>query len=379
MRVLAVLCLMMVTYSLSMAQKGETYWLLVGTYSNEDNSNGVQVYRFDTKTADSRFESKSTDVINPSYLAIGADRTRVFAVSEMGQGKGAVHSLSFDPASGVLSWIGSVTSAGDHPCYVSVSSDQKVVFVANYTSGTLSAIHVAPNGTLNPAIQTIRHEGSSVNTSRQDKPHVHSVVPSPDGRYLMVADLGTDKVYVYSINTSDDDPLQLFSAAPVTPGGGPRHLTFHPNGKYAYLIRELDAAITVFDYKDGQLKEKQSITLLDPGFQGKVGAADIHISPDGRFLYGSNRGEANEITIYAIGKDGKLTYRGRQSTLGRSPRNFAIDPTGNFLLAANQDTNDIVIFRRDKKTGLLKDTGKRIQVDKPVCLKFAKINAGTGH
>lgn len=378
MRVPAVLCLVMLTISLSMAQTGEEYWLLVGTYSNEDNSNGIQVYRFDTKTGDARFESKSTDVTNPSYLATGADGTRVFAVSEMGGGKGAVNSFSFDPSSGVLSWLGSVTSAGDHPCYVSVSHDQKVVFVGNYSSGTLSAIRVGPDGTLDPAIQTIRHEGGSVNASRQDKPHVHAVVPSPEGRFLMVPDLGTDKVHIYAINTSAGEALQPAGEAAITPGGGPRHLTFHPNGKYAYLIRELDAAVTVFDYKDGRLTEKQSVTLLDPGFRGKVGAADIHVSPDGKFLYGSNRGEANEITIYSIGRDGKLTYAGRQSTLGRTPRNFAIDPTGNFLLAANQDTNDIVIFRRDRKTGLLKDTGKRIQVDRPVCLKFVRIRAGAG-
>jgi 6-phosphogluconolactonase len=367
----------MATYSLSNAQEGEAYWLLVGTYSNEDNSNGLQVYWFDPTSGDSRFETKSADVTNPSYLAVSADGTRVFAVSEAGQSKGTVNSFSFNPTTGALAWIGSVTSAGDHPCYVSVTDDQKVVFVGNYTSGTLSAIRVGPDGTLNPMIQTIRHEGSSVNTSRQDKPHVHAVVPSPDGRFLMVPDLGTDKVHIYGINTSADKPLQPARAASVTPGGGPRHLTFHPNGKYAYLIRELDAAITVFDYKDGKLKEKQSITLLDPEFKGRVGAADIHVSPDGKFLYGSNRGEANEITIYAIGKNGKLTYAGRQSTFGRTPRNFAIDPTGNFLLAANQDTNDIVIFRRDSKTGLLQDTGKRIRIDKPVCLKFVKVRPGT--
>src|SRR5690606_7572112 len=303
MRALAVMCLMMLAFSMAVGQTGEEYWLLVGTYSNADNSNGLQVYRCNTSTGDARFESKSTDVTNPSYLAVGKDGTRVFAVSEMGQGKGTVNSFSFNPSNGALSWIGSVTSAGDHPCYVSVSNDQKVVFAGNYSSGTLSAVRVSPDGTLDPKVQTIKHEGSSVNTSRQDKPHVHAVVLSPDGKYLMVPDLGTDKIHIYAIKTASDNPLEPVGAAPVTPGGGPRHLTFHPNGKYAYLIRELDAAVTVFDYKDGKLKEKQSITLLDAGFQGSVGAADIHVSPDGKFLYGSNRGEANEITIYSIGKD----------------------------------------------------------------------------
>src|SRR5690606_22171690 len=175
-----------------------------------------------------------------------SDLTRVFAVSEMGGGKGAVNSFSFDTSSGVLSWLGSVTSAGDHPCSVSVSHDQKVVFVGNYSSGTLSATRVGADGALAPAIQTICHEGGSATASRQDKPHVHAVVPSPEGRFLVVPDLGTDKVHIYAINTSAGEALQPAGEAAITLGGGPRHLTFHPNGKYAYLIRELDAAVTVF-------------------------------------------------------------------------------------------------------------------------------------
>ena len=166
------------------------------------------------------------------------------------------------------------------------------------------------------------------------------------------------------------------AAAPYTavkPGGGPRHLTFHPNGKYAYLILELEASVMVFDYKDGNLTVKQTIGMVSPDFQGKVSGADIHISPDGKFLYASNRGDANEIVIYSIDKKGMLTHTGLQSVKGKTPRNFAIDPTGNFLLVANQNTNDIVIFKRDLKTGLLNDTGKKIIVDKPVCLKFVEV------
>jgi 6-phosphogluconolactonase len=222
-------------------------------------------------------------------------------------------------------------------------------------------------------MQSIQHEGSSVNKSRQDKPHVHAVILSPDNKYLLVPDLGTDKVNVYNFEPGNEKPLSPASPAfaSANPGGGPRHLTFHPNGKHAYLVLEMEGAVTTYDYKDGKLEQKQIITMLSPGFNGKVGAADIHISPDGKFLYASNRGEANEIVIYAIGKDGKLTYAGRQAELINTPRNFAIDPTGNFLLAANQNGNDIVIFKRDKSTGLLTASGKTIQVDKPVCLKFA--------
>jgi 6-phosphogluconolactonase len=156
----------------------------------------------------------------------------------------------------------------------------------------------------------------------------------------------------------------------VKPGSGPRHLTFHPKSKFVYLIHEMAGMITVFDYKDGKLSEKQTITMLSPDFKGKVGAADIHVSPDGKFLYGSNRGEANEIVIYSIDKKGMLTFVGRQTTQGKNPRNFAIDPSGKYLLVANQDNNEIVFFTRDQKTGLLTPSGAKIQVNKPVCLKF---------
>jgi 6-phosphogluconolactonase len=299
----------------------------------------------------------------------------VYSVSEGGDGKG-ISAFSFDNASGKLTFLNTGSAGGNGPCYISVDDKKQIVFTGNYGGGSLSATRLNADGSLSQDIQAIQHEGSSVNKSRQDKPHVHSVVLSPDNRYLLVPDLGTDRVNVYNVEAGK--PKILTPASPAfasaNPGGGPRHLTFHPNGKHAYLILEMEGAIAAFDYKNGKLEPKQSITMLAPGFNGKVGAADIHISPDGKFLYGSNRGEANEIVIYAIDKNGKLTYAGRQGDLINTPRNFAIDPTGNFLLVANQNGNDIVIFKRDQKTGLLTLTGKRIQVDKPVCLKFAAID-----
>lgn len=370
---LLLVCMGMISFSQAVAQTGKEYNLLIGTYSNQDNTNGLQVFTFNTATGDTKFRSKSVEVRNPSYLAVSKDRKHVFAVSEVGRGNGSVNAFSFDPASGQLKFINSAPSAGDSPCYVSVNGDKNLVFVGNYSSGTLSAIRLNKDGSLGQA-QTIQHEGSGPDKGRQEKPHVHAVVLSPDSRYLFVPDLGTDKVNIYGVDATKAQPLTAAGEAVVKGGSGPRHLTFHPNGKFAYLIQELDASVTAFDYKDGKLSNKQSVSLLAEGFDGKVGAADIHVSPDGKFLYGSNRGDANEITIFAIGKDGKLTYAGRQSTLGKTPRNFAIDPSGNFLLAANQDTNDVVIFKRDKKTGLLSDTGKRIELDRPVCLKFVAMH-----
>ncbi|MEO5600599.1 MAG: lactonase family protein [Cyclobacteriaceae bacterium] len=371
---ISILLITLMNCCLAMAQttQEKTYNLIIGTYTNENKSNGIHVYSFNTETGKFNEKSKIVDVTNPSYLAISGDKKNVYSVSEAGQGKSTISAFSFDAKSGKLTFLNSVSSGGNGPCYVSIDDKKRFVFAGNYGDGSLSAIRIDKDGSLNADAQTIKHEGSSVNKSRQDKPHVHSVVLSPDNRYLLTPDLGTDKVNVYRFDPAKPQPLTPASPAfaTVKPGTGPRHLTFHPNGKFAYLILEMEGAIAAFDYNNGKLEEKQSITMLAPGFGGKVGAADIHISPDGKFLYGSNRGEANEVVIYAIGKDGKLTYVGRQAEFINTPRNFVIDPTGKFLLVANQNANNVVIFKRDQKTGLLSSTGEKILVDKPVCLKF---------
>jgi len=359
---------------MSQTSKDDDFYLLIGTYTNEAKTNGIHVYTFNSETGDFHEKSKVTDVNNPSFLAISKDAKNVYAISEGGQGKG-LNAYSFDRSSGKLTPMNSGTAGGNGPCYVSVDDKKRWVFTGNYGGGSLSATRLNADGSLSSVTQVIQHEGSSVNKGRQDKPHVHSVVLSPDDRYLLVPDLGTDKVNVYQFDATSDKPLTPASPpfATVNPGGGPRHLAFHPNGKYAYLILEMEGAIAAFDYSKGKLQPRQTISLLAPGFNGKVGAADIHVSPDGKFLYGSNRGEANDVAIYSIDKEGKLTYAGRATTGINNPRNFAIDPKGNFLLVANQNGNDIVVFKRDKNTGLLNPTGKRILVDKPVCLKFVTI------
>lgn len=345
------------------------YHLLIGTYSNGDNINGIHVYKFNTSSGEFDVAQPATELANASYLAISKDRKNVYAVSE-GGAKASVNAFAFNPVSGTLTFMNSAPSPG--PCYVSVDDDKKAVFVGNYGGGSVLSVPLNADGSFTDNVQIIQHEGNSVVKDRQEKPHVHAAVLSPGDQYLMVPDLGTDKVYQYRVDVTRPQVLTP-AASPFTavkPGGGPRHLTFHPNGKYAYLILELEASVMAFDYKDGKLEPKQTIGMAAPDFKGKVSGADIHISPDGRFLYGSNRGDANEIAIYSIGKSGKLTLIDRQSVLGKTPRNFVLDPTGNFLLAANQNTNEVVIFKRDQKTGLLAPTEKRISIEKPVCLKF---------
>ena len=371
---LAIITLISLT-TMAQTSTNTDFYLLVGTYTNEQKTNGIQVYTFDAKTGAFQEKSKVVDITNPSYLNVSDDKKNVYAVSEGGPGKG-VNAYAFDLATGKLTFLNNGSAGGNGPCYISVDEEKTTVFAGNYGGGSLSATKLKRDGSLSVDSQVIQHEGSSVNKSRQDKPHVHAVVLSPDEKFLLVPDLGTDRVNIYRFNPDDTQPLTPASPAyaSVNPGGGPRHLTFHPNGNYAYLVLEMQGAVTAFDYKNGKLEEKQTITMLAPDFSGKVGAADIHVSPDGKFLYASNRGEANEVVVYAIGNDGRLTLAGRQSSLINTPRNFAIDPTGNFLLVANQNGNDIVIFKRDQKTGLLTPTGKTIQVDKPVCLKFVSRN-----
>ena len=349
------------------------FHLLIGTYSVEGKTNGIHVYRFDSQSGEATMAQSVTELSNASYLAISSDGKNVYAVSE-GSGGGSVNAYSFNPISGALTGLNSVPAQG--PCYVSVDDAKSVVFAGNYGGGSVLAVHLNHDGSfLEDNLQTIKHEGSSVNKDRQEKPHVHSVVLSLDDRHLLVPDLGTDKVYQYRVDTKQRHaliPMDVPFLA-VNPGGGPRHLTFHPNGKHAYLVLELEGAVMALDYSEGKLTSKQTISMVSSDFKGRVSGADIHTSPDGKFLYASNRGDVNEIAIYSIDRNGMLTLTGRQSVLGKTPRNFVIDPTGNFLLVANQNTNEIIIFKRDVKSGLLTPTGKKIEVDKPVCLKFIRI------
>jgi 6-phosphogluconolactonase len=346
------------------------YYLLIGTYT-KGKSEGIYVYKFNSATGDVSLAS-SIKAGNPSYLAISPDEKFVYAVNEDANDKGSITAYSFNKANGQLQYLDKQSSGGDHPCYVSVNKTGKWVAAANYSGGSFSTFPVMVNGTLG-APNTVQHKGQSVDKQRQEKPHVHSTVFSPDDKYLFVQDLGIDKIMIYTFNAGHGTP----EPAPVpfvatTPGGGPRHFVFSPNGKFAYLVEEMGGAVSVYKYKDGRLTAVQRISSLPANFTEKKWAADIHISPDGKFLYASNRTPSETIAIYKINKStGKLTSIGFEPVQGKVPRNFVIDPTGDFLLVANQETDNVVIFKRNKQTGLLTDTGKRIQVGNPTCLQFA--------
>ena len=365
--------LSLLAFSAATAQKNP--YLLVGTYTS-GKSEGIYVYQFDTKTADNNLISVAK-TSNPSYLAIAPNKKIVYAVNETADTTGsvvggAVTAFSFTAADGKLTALDKQLSGGTNPCYVAVDKTGKWVFAGNYSSGTLAVFPVKPNGSINVASQVIAQAGTGANLDRQEGSHVHATVISPDNKFLFVPNLGVDKVFIYQLNKATG---KLTPTAEKTansePGSGPRHFEFAPNGQYAYLMEELTGTVVVYKYNNGKLIKQQRINSLPKNFTGAIGSADIHVSPDGKFLYCSNRGDANTITIFNINQqNGKVAVVGYQATLGKTPRNFNFDPTGNYLLVANQESDNIVIFKIDKKTGLLTDTGKQILVPNPVCIKW---------
>ena len=376
---LKTLCLCMLFFpALLFAQSNKndkSYHLLVGTYTG-GQSEGIYVYRFN-ETGELIHEHTAKGVVNPSFVIVSPDQQYAYAVNEQsGANEGMVSAFRFNPANGSMEFINQQPSGGGDPCYLSLSPNGKHLFVGNYTGGSVSVLPVQANGALEAPIQTLVHEGSSINPNRQEKAHVHSTVPGPNGEFLFVGDLGTDKVYTYSYHPSAQQPLQLATPphASVEPGKGPRHLVFNKKGTHAYLVQELDASVAVFRHENGKLQQIQHIPMAAEDFKGEQSGAEVRLSPDGKFLYASNRGDANEIAIFSVDqKEGTLSFLDRQSTMGQTPRNFIIDPSGRFLLVANQNSNSVILFKRNQKTGLLQPTDTKLEVGSPVYLHFTPV------
>lgn len=353
----------------------QEYYLFVGTYTGE-GSEGIYLYKFDASDGSVDSLSETAGVENPSYLAISPDHTNLYAVNEIGDSaKASVSSFAFDKSSGELSFLNKQNSRGGAPCYISIDATGDLVFAGNYLGGSLVMFPLKEDGSLASAKVAVEHEGSGPDKSRQESPHVHCTYVSPDNNYLFVADLGTDRVVSYNIDLEKEAlHSSLVYEYNTEPGAGPRHLTFHPNGEYAYLVNELNGSVVAFNYTDGAMEPIQTVSTLPKSYSGAVSGADIHVSPDGKFLYVSNREDLNNIVFYSIDqKSGKLTKAGQQPAGGVHPRNFTIDPTGQFLLVANRHTDNIVIFKRNQETGELSPTGKEIKVSQPVCLKMISV------
>lgn len=375
----SLLTLLLVLYFSGFSQK---YYLFVGTYTEgspaSQGSKGIYVYRFDAATGDATPVSTAmTD--NPSYLAVAPGGKFLYSVNEThGAEPGGVSAFSFDKATGKLTFIDKQASGGADPCYISVDAARKWALVANYSGGSLSALPIAADGSLHPLTELIQHTGTGPVKDRQEKAHVHSTILSPDQRYLVVADLGMDQLSVLRFNPSaTKTPLTAASDSivKIQPGYGPRHTAFSPGKPYAYAINELSGMVDAFHYANGKFTLIQAISAHPAGYTGQIGSADIHISPDSRFLYASNRGDANNIAIFSIdAATGKLTWKGAVSTQGKTPRNFVIDPTGHWLLTANQNGSNVVIFKINIQTGMLTPTGKQLSIPSPVCLKMTSVN-----
>ncbi|MFN8252829.1 MAG: lactonase family protein [Ferruginibacter sp.] len=359
------------------SQKQKVVYLLAGTYTS-GKSEGIYVYQFNTVTGDYKLLSVAK-TSNPSYLAVSPNKKMVYAVNENADSTmhtvgGNISAFRFNK--GHLTEVNKQPSGGKHPCYVAVDKTGNWVFAGNYTSGSIGLLKIKKDGSLESLKQVIQHSGSGPNTARQQSAHVHATYLTADNKYLLVPDLGMDKLKLYAFNAAKGHLLPANPAeVTVTPGGGPRHVDIHPNGKYVYLVLEMTGEIVVYKNKGNTaLEEIQTISAQPPYIKtSNISGADIHVSPDGKFLYSSNRGDANTIAIFSINAvDGQLTPVGQQPVLGIKPRNFNFSPGANFLLVANQDSDNIVIFKRDKKTGLLTETGKQISVPNPVCVKWVE-------
>jgi 6-phosphogluconolactonase len=354
--------------------------LYVGTYTY-GKSEGIYVYRMDLSSGALKFASVAKGVVNPSFLAFDPTKRYLYSVSEVsrsaGKPGGAVSAFRRDPQTGELTFLNQQPSGGEGPCHLVVDRKGKSVFVAHYAGGSVSVLPIGEDGRLREPTDVVRHEGSGVNPQRQEAPHPHSVNLDAANRFLFVPDLGLDKIMIYRVDLTEGKLKANDEAwTRVGAGAGPRHFDFHPNGKYAYVINELDSTFTAFAYDNerGRLREIETVPTLPENFTGTNTCADVHVAPSGKFLYGSNRGH-DSIVVFAINEDtGRLTYVAHEPTQGKTPRNFAIDPTGDFLLAANQNSDTVVAFRIDQTTGKLSPTGNIAHVPMPVCLKMTFVS-----
>ncbi len=357
------------------------YLLFVGTYT-EKESKGIYAYRYDAASNQLTPLGVAAETTNPSFLAIDPSRRFLYAVNEVqnykGASSGAVSAFAINLGAdgrqtGTLSLLNQVPSRGADPCYIAFDKSGKYALVANYTGGSVAVFPVQSDGHIGDPSAFVQHRGSSVNKERQEGPHAHWIETTPDNRFAIAVDLGLDELLVYHFDASkgsltpNDPPY-----ASVDPGAGPRHLAFHPNGKFAYVVNELQSTITAFSYDPGRgvLEKLKTVSTLPKGFSGSNDTAEIRVHPNGKFLFASNRGH-DSIAVFSVdSRTGALTLVDHYPTQGKTPRNFEIDPSGKLLFVANQGSDNIVVFRINSDNGRLTPTGQTLNVPSPVCLKF---------
>lgn len=353
--------------SLSLAEEQTVY---VGTYTNSGESEGIYALQFDSESGALTNRMLAAKTQDPSFLALHQNGKHLYAVNETGSGE--LSSFKIDPATHKLEFINERPSGGGAPCHLVIDQSGTSLLVANYSGGNVSVTRINDNGSLGPQTSLIQHEGSSINKRRQQEPHAHSINLDANSRFAVVADLGTDELVVYRFDPANG-MLTPHGSTKLPPGSGPRHFAFHPGGSHAYAINELLSTVTALEYDShqGTLKATQTITTLPRDYQGNSHTAEVVVSPNGKFVYGSNRGH-DSIAVFRVKDDSRLTLVQIEPIHGKAPRNFCLAPSGRFLLAAGQGSNVINVFKVDQQTGKLTKTGHSASVPKPVCIRFAK-------
>jgi 6-phosphogluconolactonase len=352
------------------------YFVYIGTYTGP-KSQGIYVLKFSAATGKLASPELAAETPNPTFLAVHPNHRYLYAVNEIeeyeGKKSGSVTAYSIDRKTGKLTMLNAEPSGDPGPCHVTIDHTGKYVLIANYNVGSVAVYPILADGRLGKASAFVPHTGHSVDPKRQEAPHAHSIYPSPDNRFAVSADLGTDQMYVYRFDTTKgtltpNDP----PSAAVPPGTGPRHFAFGANGKFAYAIEEMGSSLTTFSYDParGVLHPLATISTMPKDYKGYNDCAELMLHPNGKVLYGSNRGH-DSITVFALDPvKGTPTPIQWASTEGKTPRGFGIDPTGSYLIAGNQDSDTVAVFRIDAKTGRLTPTGQKLEVGAPVCVMF---------
>lgn len=373
--------LLAVTALISTHATAAKHFVYFGTYT-EHGSQGIYVADFSSSNGRLTSLRLAAKTPQPSFLAVAPNLKFLYAINELaqlnGQPTGAVSAFSIDPATGQLSLLNQVSSRGPGPAHLVIDRTAANLLVANYDGGSIAVFHLLPNGQIGESTAYVQHYGSSANHERQEAPHAHAIVMSPDDRFAIVADLGLDKLLVYPFDASRGT-LGKPRSVDTDPGVGPRHLAFAPSGKFLYVINELRSSVSVYSYdpRDAAMAPLQSISTLPSNFTGTNTAAEIALLPSGKFLYASNRGDDNSITVFAVdAAGGTLATVQHIPTTGKTPRNFAIDPSGEWLLAANQDSNTVVTFRIDKASGCLTPANQPIDIYSPTMVDFVARASG---
>lgn len=351
-------------------------YIFLGSYNRDKTAEAIQVYQLDTANGNLTKVASAKDVVNPSYLTLSPNGKYLFACTDTKTPKaGSVSSFEFNAEKKTLTFLNKQSSGGENPVYLSVHKSGKWLVNGNYTEGSVSVHPILENGKIDSIAQNFQYTDGSINKERQTKSHVHSTVFSPQNDYLFMPDLGADKIRCYRFDATQKQPL-IETKVPFTKTdleAGPRHLTFHPNQKFGYCIEEMAGSISIYQYETGTLKQIQRINTHPDTLKSGFESSDIHISPDGKFLYATNRGKENNIAIFSIGKNGLLKNIAYQSTLGDHPRVFAIDESGDFLIATNVNSGNVVVFKRNIKTGLLKKVGNEVKMENVSCVQIKKI------